>query len=173
MPVRGSIVQVSSSFGGVPKLPMQEAVVGPLGIEGDYHADVLNHGGPARALCLFAMENIEAMQAEGHPIAPGTTGENVTTRGIDWAQVAPGTVMRLGPEVVIEITNYTTPCRTIEQSFSDRNFNRMHQRVNPGNSRVYAGVLQGGTIRPGDTIELYREEELDALEAEASEAVEG
>src|SRR5262245_15786695 len=101
----GSIVQVNISPGGVPKLPILEARVDQNGLAGDDHEDKVHHGGPDRAVCLFAIERIEALAAEGHPIGPGSTGENVTTRGIDWDQVVPGARLRLGDQLVIEITS--------------------------------------------------------------------
>lgn len=159
MEVRGSIVQVNVSPGGVPKLPVPEAVVTELGIVGDGHHDTENHGGPERALCLYALERIEALRAEGHPIAPGTTGENVTIAGIDWERVVPGARLRLGAGVIVEVTRYTTPCKTIRGSFADGDSNRIHHRLFPGWSRVYARVLRGGIIRPGDPVELLPGEE--------------
>ncbi|HEY5476090.1 MAG TPA: MOSC domain-containing protein, partial [Tepidiformaceae bacterium] len=150
----GSIVQVSTSPGGVPKLPVPRGEVTPLGLAGDGHNDAANHGGPERALCLFSLERIEAMAAEGHPIAPGSTGENVTVRDIDWDAVIPGTRLRLGANVLVEVTRYTTPCKTNQQWFMSGDINRMHQDLHPGFSRVYAKVLQPGIIRPGDPVEL-------------------
>jgi MOSC domain-containing protein YiiM len=100
----GTIVQISSSKGGVPKLPMLEAVIGELGIEGDAVANADIHGGPEQAVCLFSAERIDALVAEGHPISPGSTGENITIRGIDWDLVVPKTRLQLGDEVVLEIT---------------------------------------------------------------------
>jgi MOSC domain-containing protein YiiM len=158
----GSIVQVSISRGGVPKVAVPEGEVGPLGIAGDGHADRVNHGGPERAVCLFAIEVIEALQAEGHPIAAGSAGENITTRGIDWEQVLPGTRLRLGREAVIEVTRYTTPCKTNQRWFADGDFMRMSQTLHPGWSRVYARVLSGGTVRPGDPVELVTQERMAA-----------
>ena len=152
----GSIHQISVSNGGVPKLPILEATVGELGIEGDAVANPDIHGGPERAVSLFSMERIEALAAEGHPIAPGTTGENLTLRGIDWEQVEPGAQLRLGEAVLLEITRYTTPCSTIRGSFRDHDSNRIHQNLHPGWSRAYAKVLSGGVIRPGDPVELLR-----------------
>jgi MOSC domain-containing protein YiiM len=152
--VIGSIVQVNISRGGVPKLPIAEAEVSQLGIAGDGFNHPQIHGGFDRALCLFAAEVIEALAAEGHPIFPGATGENVTTRGIDWEKVVPGARLRLGRDVLIEVTRYTTPCNTNAEWFKERDFNRMHQNLHPGWSRVYARVLTGGIVRPGDAIEL-------------------
>ncbi|MBE0607809.1 MAG: MOSC domain-containing protein [Dehalococcoidia bacterium] len=154
MTQRGSIVQVSISSGGVPKLPVNEGRVTELGIEGDGHDNPDVHGGPERAVCLFAMERIEAMAAEGHPIGAGSTGENITTRGIDWDLVVPGARLRLGADVLVEITRYTTPCKTNARWFKGGDFNRMHQNLFPGFSRTYARVLSGGIVRPGDTVEF-------------------
>lgn len=148
------IVQISVSNGGVPKLAVDQAIVGERGITTDWQHDRLHHGGAERALCLYAIEHIQALRAEGHPVAPGTAGENITTAGIDFADVHPGTRLRLGPEVEIEITSYTAPCRTIAESFAGGDFTRISQKVHPGWSRVYARVVAGGSIRAGDPIVL-------------------
>jgi MOSC domain-containing protein YiiM len=153
--MQGVIHQVSVSRGGVPKLPVLEAVVGELGLEADGHNEPLTvHGGPEHDVCLFAVERIEALAAEGHPVSAGSVGENVTIRGIDWEEVTPGTVIHLGEQVRLEVTRYTTPCSTIRQSFRDRDSNRIHQNLHPGWSRVYAKVLAGGVIRPGDPVRI-------------------
>lgn len=149
-----TVYQLNSSRGGVPKLPLLEAVVGELGIEGDAVANPDIHGGPERAVCLFSLERIEELVKEGHPIAPGTTGENITVRGIDWDAVQPGVRLALGSEVVLEITRFTTPCSTIRGSFRDRDSNRIHENLHPGWSRAYARVISGGTLRPGDAVSL-------------------
>lgn len=41
-------------MGGVPKLPVAGARVTTFGIEGDAHRDTEHHGGPERAVCLYA-----------------------------------------------------------------------------------------------------------------------
>ncbi len=153
-PTQGRIVQLSASNGGVPKLPLAEATVDANGITVDRQADRRAHGGPRRALCLFALERIEALADEGHPIAPGVTGENVTTAGIDWDRVIPGVRLRLGEAVVVEVTGYTEPCWKNARWFLDGDFSCMDQEARPGFSRVYARVLEGGDLRPGDSVEL-------------------
>ena len=57
----GTIVQVSISRGGVPKLPVLEAEIGEQGLAGDRQRDLRNHGGPERAVCLEAAERIAAV----------------------------------------------------------------------------------------------------------------
>jgi MOSC domain-containing protein YiiM len=152
--VQGSIVQISASRGGVPKRAILLGVVDASGLTGDKQKQRQFHGGPTRALCLYASERIEALAREGHGIYPGATGENVTTRGLDWDLVQPGVQLRLGPDLLIEITAYAQPCRTIKACFSDGNFNRINQKSHPGWSRVYARVLVGGAIKRGDPVEL-------------------
>src|SRR5206468_11979480 len=82
--VRGRIVQISVSRGGVPKTTIEQAHVTALGLEGDAHRDREHHGGPERAVCLYALEAIASLRAEGHDIVPGAIGENVTVEGLDW-----------------------------------------------------------------------------------------
>jgi MOSC domain-containing protein YiiM len=146
------IHQINLSDGGVPKLPAREAEVTPLGLAGDRQANTQHHGGPMRALCLYALERITALRGEGHPISPGSTGENLTLAGLDWAQVIPGTRLLLGDEVVVEITRYTLPCANIAGSFIDGEIDRMAQEQHPGWSRAYARVLTPGSVQTGDSV---------------------
>lgn len=149
-----SIFQINISPGGVPKSPVRSAEVTELALVGDAHNNRQVHGGPTRALCLYSLERILALQAEGHPIVPGATGENVTLAGVDWDAVVPGARLRLGDTVEIEVTKYTEPCPKITASFAGGDISRMQQVAHPGWSRVYASVLKTGEIRTGDAVTL-------------------
>ena len=150
----GRIVQISVSPGGVPKVSVPSARVTELGLEGDLHRDMEHHGGPERALCIFAIEQIRVLQAEGHDVSPGAIGENLTVEGLDWERVTPGSRLELGAGVLIEVTRYTSPCFKIKKSFADGDISRVSQKSHPGGSRVYARVLTTGEIRRGDTVRL-------------------
>ncbi|HET6369070.1 MAG TPA: MOSC domain-containing protein [Pseudomonadales bacterium] len=150
----GRIVQISVSPGGVPKRPVESADVTAGGVAGDAQRDLEHHGGPDRALCLFPMELIRTLQAEGHPIAPGQIGENLTVEGLDWDAVAPGVRLLLGEDVLVEVTRYTSPCGNIRAAFTGGNYARVSQKRHPGASRVYARVLRTGAIRRGDPVRL-------------------
>lgn len=149
-----SIFQINVSQGGVPKLAVREAEVTKLGLVGDAHNNTKVHGGPLRALCLYSLERILALQAEGHPIFPGSTGENLTLAGLDWDAVVPGVRLRLGDTVEIEVTKYPEPCPKITASFAGGDISRMAQGKHPGWSRVCARVLTPGSIRVGDKVTL-------------------
>ncbi len=145
------------SNGGVPKTSVEQVRVMQAGLAGDWQSDREHHGGPDRAVCAFAFERIEALREEGHPITPGSTGENLTTIGVDWDQVQPGTRLSVGDgesRVELEVTQFTEPCRTIKASFKDGEFVRMKQSRHPGFSRVYLRVLREGSIRVGDAIAM-------------------
>lgn len=146
--MHGRIVQLNVSRGGVPKLPVPRAQVDERGLEGDAVAHKRIHGGPTRAVCLYAMERIRALQAEGATIFPGALGENVTLEGLDWDAIVPGVRLALGDEVVLEVTKYTTPCATTAP-YVCGDVKRFHQDHRPGWSRVYARVLRGGRLAPG------------------------
>ena len=156
---QGTVFQVNISRGGAPKLPVPEATLGSEGLAGDYHDDVVNHGGPMRAVCLFTLEEIERLAAEGHPIFPGAVGENVTLRGISQEMLIPGAVLTIGTEIQLEIISYTVPCKGIAHAFSTGDFTRISQKLHPGESRVYAKVLHGGVIRTGDGVSLWAMDE--------------
>ena len=145
----GRIEQLNVSPGGVPKRAVPEAIVNEYGLTQDRQRDRRHHGGAERAVCLFSAEILDSLRADGHQIGPGTTGENVTIRGIDWKKLVPGSRVHLGEQVIVEITSYAAPCRIIAQSFRDGDFNRINQATHPGRSRLYARVVRQGDDVPG------------------------
>jgi MOSC domain-containing protein YiiM len=147
----GRIAWLNVSPGGVPKLPIYSAALGELGLAGDAHRHRL-HGGPTAALCLYSLELIQALQAEGHPIYPGAIGENVTVSGIDWSSVRPGDRLRLG-SALVEVTRFTTPCQNIAGAFAGGDISRVLATRHPGDSRVYAAVVETGELRVGDPVQ--------------------
>ncbi len=150
----GRLLQVNVSDGGVPKVPIPAARINRDGVEGDRQRADTVHGGPHRAVSILGIEAIRRVAAEGHPIAPGTTGENLTIEGFDVSTLAIGTRLAIGDEVIVEISKPTNPCRTIRHSFTDRRFGRLSIRAHPTDSRVYARVVREGTVRAGDRIRL-------------------
>jgi len=144
--------QISVSDGGVPKRPVFEAQVKKTGVDGDRQENLMFHGGPERAVCLFSLELIERLQDEGHPIDAGLSGENLTLAGLEWERMRPGVRLSIGPDIELEVTSYTAPCSKNSRWFRDDEFSRIAQKTNPGWSRVYAKVLREGIVRPGDAV---------------------
>jgi MOSC domain-containing protein YiiM len=150
---RGRLDSINTSRGGVPKTSVFEALITEHGVDGDHQRDPRFHGGPDRAVVLFSLEAIRALQHEGHPIAPGTTGENLTVSGVDWTMVGPGAELAIGG-VRLLITKYASPCEKIATCFLNEDITRISQKRHPGWSRVCARVLESGIVRIGDPIAI-------------------
>lgn len=150
--MQGRVVQLNVSPGGVPKRAVATATIGPLGLDGDSVAHPKVHGGPDRAVCLYSLERILALQAEGQAVFPGALGENVTVSGLAWESVVPGARLEVG-EALLEVTKYAEPCKTTAV-FTKGDRKCYDQDARPGWSRVYAKVLRGGRILPGDGVSL-------------------
>jgi MOSC domain-containing protein YiiM len=150
----GTLASINMSGGGVPKGRVTVAKVASSGLEGDDQNDKVHHGGPERAVCIYALEKVRSLQAEGHPTQIGSLGENLTLEGIRWESVMPGVRLRVGSTVLLEVTAFTTPCQKIRRSFLDGRFIRVSQKVHPGWSRVYARVVTEGSVSLGDRVEL-------------------
>jgi MOSC domain-containing protein YiiM len=145
---------VNVSAGGVPKLPVDRAWVGRFGLEGDAQRHDTIHGGPHRAVTLFAIEAIRRVRADGHPISAGSTGENLTTEGVEWATLPVGIRAAIGERLVLEISKPDMPCDTIAGSFNDGRSGRISILTHSLDARMYARVLTEGEVRPGDTIRI-------------------
>lgn len=153
-PIVGRVHAVQISGGGVPKTPVTRARVGPEGLEGDAQRDRRFHGGPERAVCLLGLDVIARLRNEGHPIAPGTTGENLTLAGLDWQAVRPGDRFLFEDGLELEVLSFARPCPTIRASFRDEDFQRLSAERHAGDARVYARVLRAGSVRRGERVSL-------------------
>lgn len=150
----GRVLQVNISPGGVPKQAVERAWVGPLGLEGDRHRHDTVHGGPHRAVALLGIEAIERVQADGHPIEPGSVGENLTTVGIELAGLPVGTRLAIGDTLLLELSGPANPCDVIKGSFRDGKSGRISILTHPSDSRMYGRTLVEGEVRPGDEIRV-------------------
>jgi MOSC domain-containing protein YiiM len=138
---------------GLPKKAIESADIGWGGVGGDVQSARAHHGRPWQALCIWSTDAIDTLRAEGHPIAPGCAGENITVAGIPARAFRPGAQFRIGA-VRGFLTSYSIPCSQNNDWFLNRDFNRMsHERGDQ--SRLYAMVTATGIVRPGDTFELF------------------
>jgi MOSC domain-containing protein YiiM len=154
----GRIASVNVSPGGVPKRPVPRAWVGSLGLDTDAHSEPAPvHGGPEQAVCLYSVESIARVAADGHQAFPGAYGENLTLEGIELGDLAAGDRLEIGGGgLVIELTKHAAPCQTIAHWFVDRRIGRISSRTNGADARWYARVLSEGPVAPGDRVEVIR-----------------
>ena len=154
--MNGRVASVNLSKGGVPKLPIERAWVGSLGLDADAHNGEM-HGGIEQAVCLYSVEAIERVAADGHTAFTGAYGENLTLQGIDWAQLAIGDRLAIGDDgLEIELTRYAAPCQKLADYFIDAGIARISPKVHPEDSRWYARVLSEGAVATGDRVKVSR-----------------
>ena len=158
----GTVVQVSVSRGGIPKLAVPSAELTELGITGDAWRYPF-HGGRRKAILVVTIEGIGELISQGFPLFAGALGENLTTRGLDRRELRLGQRLRAG-DAEIELTQVRTPCATLDvygpgiqaAIYDARVQGRDHMSHRWGLSGFYASVVQPGRVRAGDTIALSR-----------------
>ena len=96
----------------------------------------------------LAMESIKRIREAGLQVDPGDFAENITTVGLRLWELPLGTRLALGHEVSVEVTQVGKECHNrcaIYQQVGDCVMPR---------EGVFARVLHGGIIRPGDEIRI-------------------
>lgn len=139
----GTVLSVNvSREKGTRKAPLDEIRLRvDHGIEGDAHA------GPwHRQVSLLAQESVDRMIAAGLDLKPGDFAENVTTRGLRLWSIPIGTRLAVGGEVLLEVTQIGKECH---QGCEIRR--QVGDCVMPREG-IFARVLRGGVVRPGDPI---------------------
>ncbi len=154
MKKQGHVFQINVAEGGVPKYGRHSTEINAQGLTEDRVEHPKKHGGEDRAVCIFSLEKILALQKEGHPIFPGSCGENLDLADINWEDVQVGTRLEIGSGVILEVTQFTKPCTSVSGSFLNGDFTRILQETHPGWSRVYARVLKPGMVKIGDSVAI-------------------
>ncbi|MDH6643708.1 MOSC domain-containing protein YiiM [Ralstonia sp. GP73] len=145
------------SRSAIDKRPARDAVeVGINGIVGDEQGDLRVHGGPDKAIHHYPFDHYAGWQADigAHPVLaqPGAFGENLSTTGITEADICVGDRLRAG-SVVLEVSQLRQPCWKLNDRFNARDMARRVQHT--GRTGWYYRVLEGGTVRAGDTLEWF------------------
>ena len=111
------------------------------GIIGDAHA-----GDWHRQVSLLAQESIDKMRALGLDVNAGDFAENITTSGIDLVGLPIGTRLQVGG-TLLEVTQIGKECHTRCAIFYQAG-----DCVMPKEG-IFARVITGGMIRPGDAVQ--------------------
>lgn len=142
----GRIVAVCISAGGIPKLPVESAMVDQQSIVGDGRAHA-KHIRPDRAVSLWDLEILEQLVKEGFALVPGAAGENLTVENLDVQSLPVGSVLTVG-EVQLRLESPRKPCYVLDA------IDPRLKEVIVGRCGYLASVLRGGVIRPGSAIRL-------------------
>ncbi|ATG53451.1 MOSC domain-containing protein [Brachybacterium ginsengisoli] len=159
-------VHVSAEHGfSKPRADSIELLEG-IGVRGDAHAGVTvkhrsrvarNPDQPnLRQVHLIHQELFAHLAEQGHEVAPGELGENITTAGVDLLALPVGTRLRIG-EAVVVVTGLRNPCQQIED-FRPGLLRSVLPRDDAGTVHRLTGVMgivaRGGTVRATDEISV-------------------
>jgi len=147
------VIGLFTSQGGVPKLPVDSLIVKKTGCLGDKQNDLKYHGGTNKAVCILQNCIIEDLQNKGHPIVPGSTGENILLDGYEVGEIYSGSIIKFS-ELEIEITQDAPPCKTISKSFTDGKFNLISHKKFPNYTRWYGKVIREGSLTVEEKFEV-------------------
>jgi MOSC domain-containing protein YiiM len=140
-------------------------VVAGLGVDGDAHQGVtVKHRSRVKAdptqpnlrqVHLIHSELFDEVAGQGFSVGPADLGENITTKGIDLLGLPRGAQLRVGKEVVLEVTGLRNPCAQIDD-FQKGLLSAVLDRGPNGEvirkSGIMSVVLRGGRVRVGDRI---------------------
>jgi len=141
---RGLIAAVClSGRTGESKTPVEEIeLVQDHGVAGDAH------GGSRRQVSLLAAEAVAAVAARHPRIGPGAYAENLLVSGLDPASLPLGARLRVGGAALLRITQIGKRCHDKCAIHS-----LVGSCIMPKKG-VFAQVLAGGRVRPGDSVEV-------------------
>lgn len=149
-PVRTGIVKTP-----VDVIEVRDPVIrkgAAAGVVGDVIASAQHHGGRFQAVYAVAREELDWWAAQiDRDLPDGAFGENLTTEGYDVDAAVVGEVWRVG-EALLQVTGPRVPCVKFARHMGvPRWVRRFAER---GRTGAYLLVIEPGTIRPGDRIEV-------------------
>lgn len=143
--MKGKILAVcrSEKKGTVKSEIGEGLLVENFGLKDDAHT-----GKWHRQISLLGVESIDKMQSKGFKIKYGDFAENLTIEGIVLHQLPLGTKLKVGENVLLEVTQIGKECHhdcEIRKKIGDCVMPR---------EGIFARVLKGGKVKVGDDIEV-------------------
>jgi MOSC domain-containing protein YiiM len=139
---------------GGAKQPVSRAVLRFENFDGDRQADLLNHGGLEKAVCVYPFDHYPYWSRRlGRDLKPGAFSENLTVCGAIETEVCVGDVFRIG-EAMVQVSQPRMPCAKL----AGKNGSRMLPKLmtNVGYTGFYMRVLSEGVVAADDGFDLER-----------------
>jgi MOSC domain-containing protein YiiM len=123
-----------------------------VNLDGDEQADRRAHGGPDKAVYVYAIEDTRWWEKQiGRPLSYGNFGENLTTQGIDVNDALIGEHWKIGT-TVLEVSEPRVPCWRLGVRMNDKLFpRRFTEALRPGS---YLRIVVEGDVGAGDEIRI-------------------
>src|SRR6185503_20929609 len=137
------------------KTPVPQAMLRFHNFEGDRQADLKNHGGPDKAVCVYSFDHYPYWeewfgQVEAHgrgPLQPGAFSENLTISGVRETELCIGDIFGAG-QAVVQLSQPRQPCTKLAGKNGRKDLpGAIHEN---GFSGFYLRVILEGLVRAGD-----------------------
>ena len=136
---------------GGAKRPVPNALLRSCGFDGDGQADLVNHGGVDKAVCVYPFDHYAHWERVfGHGLEPGAFSENLTVSGALETGICIGDVFRVG-EAVLQVSQPRTPCSKLAGKNGQRLLPKWVGQT--GYTGFYMRVLSEGPVSAGDAFE--------------------
>jgi MOSC domain-containing protein YiiM len=135
------------------KKPVTRAVLRFGNFDGDRQADLLNHGGLDKAVCVYPFDHYPDWSRRlGRDLKPGAFSENLTVFGAIETEVCVGDVFRIGEAAMVQVCQPRMPCAKL----AGKNGSKMLPKLiaNVGYTGFYMRVLSEGVVGAGDGFDL-------------------
>jgi MOSC domain-containing protein YiiM len=138
--------------------------VGKTNLAGDAQGDQKNHGGPDKAICVYAHEHYAHWQEQFGlaELGFGAFGENFTLQGVDESTLCIGDTLAIGraggesaeraEQVIVQVSQPRQPCWKLARRWQIKDFALQVQSI--GYTGWYFRVLQEGMVQAGDSLRL-------------------
>jgi MOSC domain-containing protein YiiM len=164
-PVKTNSSSDTSWFSAISKMPVEGPIfLGLTNLAGDTQADLKNHGGSDKAVCVYAYEHYAHWQSYyGLSHLPyGAFGENFTTLGWQESTLCIGDTLAVGKAVgnargeeggvLVQVSQPRQPCWKLARQRQIEDL--VHQVQTIGYTGWYFRVLQEGMVQAGDPLHL-------------------
>jgi MOSC domain-containing protein YiiM len=138
----------------------KEAVDGPVhlgltNLDGDEQADLRSHGGPDKAVCVYAIDHLPFWRATlgREDMAAGAFGENFSVTGLVEDRVCIGDVFEIGTASV-QVSQPRSPCWKLGRKWARLDLPKIV--VSEGRTGWYFRVLRPGDVEAGEELRLVQ-----------------
>jgi MOSC domain-containing protein YiiM len=133
------------------KWPVPNAPLRFHGFEGDGQADLLNHGGADKAVCVYPLDHYAYWEKLfGRSLESASFSENLTVSGAVEGEVCIGDVFGVG-DAMVQVSQPRTPCGKLAGKNGQRLLTRWVAQA--GYTGFYTRVLSEGLVSAGDAFE--------------------
>ncbi|WP_226375376.1 MOSC domain-containing protein [Effusibacillus dendaii] len=157
---------------GIFKQPVKEALhLSFVNLDGDEQADLVNHGGPDKAMCVYPYEHYAHWEKElSRPLAPAAFGENLTVNGMLEPDICIGDIFQIG-DALVQVSQPRKPCHKLAKRYDRMDLPRLV--LTTGFTGFYFRVIREGIVAPDSTISLVEKHPLGLTVSFVNQAMHG